>query len=232
MRQRVEWTAAESLPSRADVLHLQGLDADVEVPARIEALLDAAIVRYLELAHPRAILARIDIPEFGKVYRGDGHNAHDTPLEGVYPLADALALMAATVGLRLTTAVRELFDQHDVALGCMLDAVGSAAADRLADLLAGRFAQMQDQPAVRVLPYSPGYCGWHVSGQRALFRYLQPDDIGITLNTSCLMQPLKSVSGVLVAGSGQIHKFRPTYPFCETCKDKQCRTRMAWALKP
>lgn len=232
MRQRVEWTAAESLPSRVDVLHLQGLDADVEVSPRIAALLDTALERYLEFAEPRAVVADIPIPEFARVYRGDGHNTHETPLERIYPLADDLALMAATVGLRLSAVVRELFDQHDVALGCMLDAVGSAAADRLSDLLAGRFAQMQDDGAARVLTYSPGYCGWHVSGQRALFRYLQPDDVGITLNTSCLMQPLKSVSGVLVAGPGEIHKFRPTYAFCETCQDKQCRQRMASVLKP
>jgi hypothetical protein len=113
----------------------------------------------------------------------------------------------------------------------MLDAVASAAADRLADLLAGRFAAAGHSTNVRVLPYSPGYCGWHVSGQRALFRYLQPEEIGIRLNASCLMQPLKSVSAVLVGGAPDIHKFRPTYSFCDACQDKHCRGRMASMVK-
>lgn len=231
MRQRVEWIPGESLPARADVLHLQGLDEDDEVPSRIDALLDAALARYLELAEPRAVLATISAAEFAQVYRGDGHNAPDTPLEQIYPRAHKLALMTATVGARVTARVRELFDERDVALGCMLDAVASAAANRLADLLARRFADMCPDLEDRVLPYSPGYCGWHVSGQRALFRVLKPEEIGVVLNTSCLMQPLKSVSGVLVAGAAAIHKFRPTYPFCDSCQDKQCRGRMASVLK-
>ena len=114
----------------------------------------------------------------------------------------------------------------------MLDAVASAAADRLADLLAARCETASGEERIRVLPYSPGYCGWHVSGQRALFAYLDPSDIGVLLNASCLMQPLKSVSAVLVGGAADIHKFRPTYAFCEPCQDKHCRGRMASVLKP
>jgi hypothetical protein len=83
----------------------------------------------------------------------------------------------------------------------------------------------------RVLTYSPGYCGWHVSGQRALFRVLRPEEIGVTLNESCLMQPLKSVSGVMVAGAAAVHRFRPTYDFCDACATHECRTRMASVLR-
>jgi hypothetical protein len=36
---------------------------------------------------------------------------------------------------------------------------------------------------------------------------------------------------VLVAGPAGIHKFRPTYSFCETCQQKQCRDRMASVLR-
>ena len=231
MRQRVEWTSVEALPARTDVLRLQGMDDGDDVSARIVTLLDSAMSRYLELAEPRAIVADISISSFARVYRGDGHNSHETPLERIYPRAHSLALAAATVGAEVSALVRDLFDRHDVALGCMLDAVASAATDRLADLLAERYAAMQDGDGVRVLAYSPGYCGWHVSGQRALFRYLKPEAAGITLNTSCLMQPLKSVSAVLVAGPADIHKFRPTYSFCDVCQEKQCRERMASVLK-
>jgi hypothetical protein len=77
------------------------------------------------------------------------------------------------------------------------------------------------------LRYSPGYCGWDITGQRQLFRALRPEEIGITLRESCLMEPLKSISGVLVAARPEVHRFDNNYPFCRVCTMRTCRSRMA-----
>jgi len=73
-----------------------------------------------------------------------------------------------------------------------------------------------------------------VSGQRALFAYVGPDAIGVTLNESCLMHPLKSVSGVLAAGPADIHRFTPAWAFCADCRNRTCLVRMKQlpALEP
>jgi hypothetical protein len=76
------------------------------------------------------------------------------------------------------------------------------------------------------LRYSPGYCGWHISGQRKLFDFLKPETIGISLRESHLMEPLKSVSGVVIVGPAGIHAFQDEYPFCERCKTHGCRERI------
>lgn len=229
MRRRVAWRPGESVPARNEALRLQGIAPGQPVPSRIDALLEQATAIYLDLAEPRAVVGEIPADDFAAVYRGAGRNPHETPLEAIFPKADRLALAAATVGARVTDRIRELFDRHDPALGCMLDSVASAAADRLADLLGPWYLSTIADPAPdwHVLVYSPGYCGWDVSGQRALFEFLGPEEIGITLNASCLMQPLKSVSGVLVVGAGHIHRFHPTYSFCGRCQEKQCRDRIA-----
>ena len=196
------------------------------------ALVDAAFNLYVRLARPRALIGVIGHDEFAGVYAGDGRNSHETPLEAIVPRADRLALYVATVGDPVSQAIGDLFDQQEPALGYMLDAVASEAADGLSHA-AGRalMDRLRETEGVgdeaRVLPYSPGYCGWHVTGQRTLFAALEPERIGVTLNASCLMQPLKSVSGVLVVGSGEAHRFHPTYAFCEHCGTRQCRDRMA-----
>ena len=79
---------------------------------------------------------------------------------------------------------------------------------------------------IAVLRYSPGYCGWHMTGQRKLFEFVQPDRIGVSLTPSCLMQPLKSVSGVMIAGPREIHNFEPSYPCCAECETHGCRARI------
>jgi len=234
MKQRIEWRPADTLPELREVLLLQGIPAGVDPSPRILSIVDSATAIYLEAAEPRALVADISQDAFAGVYRGEGNNAPETPVEAVAPRADALALYVATVGARVTDRIRALFAQNEPALAAMLDAVASAAADRFTHLLAVRHAAATDGADGRgrlTLGYSPGYCGWHVSGQRALFAYLHADAIGVTLNESCLMDPLKSVSGVLAAGPADIHRFVPGYEFCGDCRNRTCVSRIkAWSI--
>jgi hypothetical protein len=229
---RLYWSAAGSRPAREAVLRSQGLPEGGSLPARIGALVDEALERYVELAEPRGLVRLVDPGEFALIYGGESRNASDTPLAHIFPKADALALFVCTLGARLTAAIADLFAGNHPARAHMLDAVASEAADGLATAAAADLrSRLLESGALgreaRVLPYSPGYCGWHVTGQRALFASLGPEQIGVTLNASCLMQPLKSVSGVLVAGAAEIHEFYPAYPCCEECDTRQCEDRMA-----
>jgi cobalamin-dependent methionine synthase I len=136
------------------------------------------------------------------------------------------------VGEAVSSRISALFEQRELVTGFLLNAVASEAADALAALTGRRYLERlagegRASRPTRVLGYSPGYCGWHLSGQGALFARLRPEEIGITLSTSYLMQPLKSVSGVLVAGAPEMHAFGPDFPFCEQCTTRSCEARIA-----
>lgn len=212
------------------MLRRQGMPHSAIVSPRLQSLVEEARTAFDELAFPIAIAEEVTHAEFGAIYAGLGQNEPETPMADIYPRAGALALFAATLGEELELAIRRCFHAHDAALGCMLDAFASAAAEavaaRVADEYRARLAEEVDVASLAVVPYSPGYCGWHVSGQAALFERLQPRDIGIGLNDRCMMQPVKSVSGVLVAGTRDLHVFRPTYDCCELCATQHCRQRM------
>jgi cobalamin-dependent methionine synthase I len=146
--------------------------------------------------------------------------------------AEATALYAGTLGPALCDRINELFHDHDLAVAYFLDTLASAAADDLSDRLAAAYSQALRERGLsrhrtRVLAYSPGYCGWHVSGQSRLFARLVPAEIGITLTDGCMMSPVKSVSGALVAGDVATHRVRPEFPFCAVCVARECRDRMA-----
>jgi len=55
--------------------------------------------------------------------------------------------------------------------------------------------------------------------------------VGISLTPTCLMEPLKSISGVIIAGAKEIFEFEDNFPFCDTCVDRSCRTRLATLAK-
>ena len=170
--------------------------------------------------------------------KGNEGTNRAAPVGEIHVRADALALFVATMGQETCRLIAEGFARNDFAVASMLDAVASAAADRAASVLAERFldrvrhAGRSVSDAV-VLPYSPGYCGWHITGQRKLFAFLDsrdgagPGSIGVTLRESCLMEPLKSVSGVLIVGPRDMHGFPDDYPFCSTCDTHACRDRIA-----
>jgi len=224
--------AARTPPERAAVLDSQGIPAEARLPRRLLELADSAVELYASLAEPRGIYEEISTEEFVAVYHGEGRNAQRTPLEAIFPRADRLALFAVTLGPALVKEISRLFDENEPALGYVLDAIASTRADLAAGLLARHYLEAlrgEDRvgPRAGVLPYSPGYCGWHITGQRALFRRLEPERIGITLNTSCLMHPLKSVSGLFVIGDGSVHRFDNDFDFCDDCATQDCRVRIA-----
>ena len=66
--------------------------------------------------------------------------------------------------------------------------------------------------------YSPGYCGWDVAEQHKLFQLIPDNFCGVRLNESSLMNPEKSVSGII--GIGENVKYNPYT--CRICDMKDC----------
>jgi len=229
MKRHVRFTLEEARPPRQAVLSAQELPGDDELAPRLRALLDDAFADFDARAEPRAVMVELSREELEGVLDGLTGPGPETVIGLVYPRGEAFVLYVATLGAPLCDRIGELFAANDLGRGWMLDAVASSAADRLADLLAARLEDElvgRGHPAPRVLPYSPGYCGWTVRGQERLFAQVRPEDIGVTLNDSCLMTPIKSVSGVLVAGAKEIHRFRPDFDFCRECRTHGCAARI------
>lgn len=227
-RRVVCFDKSEILPSVGDVLRGWGLPPLDKLPVRTRGALEQALEMLASLVEPRALIAPLSHAEFDALYRASDPPHADTPVARVAPRSAALALFAATLGEAVTTRTSALFDGRDVAHGYLLDASASIAADRLATRAAADFARQCGVRGgeLRVLPYSPGYCGWPTEGQRELFERLRPGEIGLSLTESCLMRPLKSVSGVLLAGPPAVHVFEDEFEFCGSCATHECRTRL------
>jgi hypothetical protein len=237
MREIVEFSVDEILPDRDAVLAAMEVAAEPEPPERISKLADDAISTFRGLSRSRGVIEAIALGEFASIHRGEGRNETRTPLASIFPQATHLTLFAATVGAEVSERIDDLFHGDNFALGYALDAVASLGAENAADKLEARFGEWLYRegflkPSTAHLRYSPGYCGWHISGQRKLFSRLKPEAIDIELADSFLMQPLKSISGVIVFGKKEIHLFADNYPFCSECTTHTCRDRIKHMLNP
>ena len=226
----IDFPLASLRPHPADVYAALGLKKGCQPSPASSLLLQQALEMFAAGSDARGVSRSITADEFADIFHGRGLNAPGTPLEKIFPRADQLHLFAFTLGEKISAEIQLLFAGKEFALGSVLDAVASLAADqagRVAEAWAENQANESQKsgPVHKVFLYSPGYCGWHISAQEKLFASLQPEKIGIRLNESFLMMPLKSISGVLVAGTASIHQISEVYPFCAHCKSPACRER-------
>ncbi len=231
LKQIIDFKIAEINPDGRDVLLHQGIPKGVEVPERIRVLLAEGVDIFRRTAQPKGVIEEVSLNQFENTFVGEGKNIRDVILERIYPKSDHLALYVLTMGEDVSSRIEKMFNEGDYALGSMLDAVASLAADKASEVFEEFYRDYLDSeeklnPGEFVLSYSPGYCGWHISGQKKLFDRLKPGLIGVTLNDSYLMTPLKSVSGVLVGGNKEIHIFDNNFEYCKECKHESCLDRM------
>jgi hypothetical protein len=234
MRESLQIAIADISPDMESVLSLQGWPAGTPADERIHSIFRKALELLEEEAAPKGLVESVSADQFERVYQGAGGNEPETPVGDIlprFPGSRRLALFAVTLGQGPNARIARLFEERDFALASMLDAVASEATDKAGDVLEEHYSKaLRDSgevdPSWRSLRYSPGYCGWHVSGQRALFDALRPEEIGISLRESCLMEPLKSMTGVIITGPPEIHEFDDSYPFCADCTTHGCRERI------
>lgn len=129
----------------------------------------------------------------------------------------------ATAGPGPEELARTLINDGKYLEGYICDLIGSALAEAAAlyvhDQIRGKAESIGYKITNR---YSPGYCGWKVDEQQKLFG-LFPDGIcGISLSESSLMLPVKSISGMVGAGTNV--QFRDYT--CEICSMKNCTFRL------
>ena len=221
----------DDLPFRVDpaeVLRFQGYKPGLDVPSpEVRALFEEALALGERLMAPRAVYraarvtgqgpsrievgdVRLTIPQIGRLWG---------PLE-------AVGAGICTVGPAIEERVRALFDAREFPLAVMLDSVGSAAVESLAehvnDLLCAAGLAEGTRVTNRI---SPGYAGWDTAEQRQLFALCGGEPIGVTLNEACFMLPAKTIT--LLVGVGPAARVDHYFTQCRRCWMRDCAYRRA-----
>lgn len=111
----------------------------------------------------------------------------------------------------------------DVLQTYVSDCIGSQIVESATDYMETVLQQELDPRGFkRTNRFSPGYCGWHVKEQPSFFSLFQePEPCGIHLTDSCLMMPVKSVSGIIGIGPD----VRYLQYSCNICTMQMCYKR-------
>lgn len=114
---------------------------------------------------------------------------------------DNVALFICTAGPGIGEYSKKLMHDGDFIKGYIADVVGSEIVESAMDKIQDDLEKQMEARKLHITDrYSPGYCGWSVGEQHKLFSFFPDNFCGITLTPSSLMQPIKSVSGVIGIG--------------------------------
>lgn len=132
------------------------------------------------------------------------------------------AILIASVGAEMDAWLHDLREGNDVVAAYVADALGSVMAEAIVACGLDRLERHVASEGLKITnSYSPGYCGWNVSEQHALFSLLPEGFCGVKLCESGLMLPIKSVSAVVGVGPGVERK---DYG-CALCRKADCYKR-------
>jgi hypothetical protein len=133
--------------------------------------------------------------------------------------SESVALFLCTAGAEIGIRSRKAMHDRDLLRGYIFDVIGSEVAEAAADLMQAELEKSMAEPGMKITNrYSPGYCGWNVGEQHKLFNLLPDNFCGIRLTESALMDPEKSVSGII--GIGKNVKSNPYT--CKICDMHDC----------
>jgi len=214
----------EMEPEREGVLRYLGYPKAAAAAARIAARLDGALVECRGKLHPRAMYTQYAVEQLTPRRLTLRGGASVTGRVGEFLSgARRVAVFVATAGEEIVGLAEAATRARDTLSGLVYDAIGSqladAAVERLGADLRGRLAEGE----TLTLPYSPGYCGIPLTGQRAVFRLVEARRIGVELLPALIMKPVKSVSGLI--GLGPREQVTAFGNPCDRCPLTNCRMR-------
>ena len=221
----------EGLPVRIDpdeVLRFQGYKKGIDVPTDdVMALFDEALALGERLMEPRCVYRAVPVSgqEAGRI-EAAGEQLRIPHIDRLWGALTSVGAGVCTVGQPLEDRVRALFDVHELPLAVMLDSVGSAAVESLAEHVNDLLCQAAIAEGIRVTNrISPGYAGWDTAQQRELFRLCPGTSIGVALNEACFMTPVKTIS--FLVGIGPEARVDHYFTQCRRCWMADCAFRRA-----
>jgi hypothetical protein len=181
---------SQILPNVSTILSKSKRHQDADSPLRKVA--QSARAEAEALVDPRAVWAKLEHESLAAEL-----NTH-LPEEILTGIKAAVGVIC-TIGRRLEERASWLFSASRYSEGYLLDLVGTLAVASLAKQAARTLSDKQHASY-----WAPGddEQDWSLSAQRTLFEWVPAERIGVRLTAQNVMVPAKSLSFLLLSGSG------------------------------
>jgi hypothetical protein len=147
-----------------------------------------------------------------------------SPSAGPFRGAERIAYSVCTIGPKLERRVAQLAAKGESLRALILDAIGSASVEAVADVVNAAICKRVGQTdAYTNRRISPGYRGWPIQAQAEIFALLPSRISGVTLTPTWFMTPRKSISAAVSIGRNVSHS--KYVAICAHCNLRDCAFR-------
>ena len=141
---------------------------------------------------------------------------------------DKVILLSATVGEEIEETVTRLFAEDEYTASVLLDAAATTAVEQIADDM-----EKVIRPKAAAQGYgmrwrfSPGYGDWPIDQQPELIRLAKADEIGVSLSSSMMLIPRKSITAIIGLYKEGTRKEQAVHAKgCAACSKLDCPSRV------
>ena len=215
--------------STAEVLRLLGCSNGKRVSSRIKNKMRFWKNELNKLIRPRILYSVKNVANVSKtgVHLMDGISFRSHKLSRAFSHCHEALLFTATIGPGFDETVKDLAAKNRMSEACILDSLGSVAVENMVQQFHARYdAHLNLRGKSATLPFSPGYCDWNISEQKKIFSLMDAERIGVSINESALMEPRKSISGVVGLQNSVTSSGKPYNP-CMHCTKVDCSYKRA-----
>ena len=155
-------------------------------------LFDTAFELLSESIRPKAVYKYAQVNYTDDSVIIDGYEIKSTGLRKFLKGAKGCVLLAATAGIEADRLINR-YSLVEPSLALMTDALSAAAVEALCNKLCSCDFNVEEQ-----CRFSPGYSDFPIEYQKRIVRELSAElNIGVTLNSSLMLSPSKSVTAIV-----------------------------------
>lgn len=190
-----------------------------EISQRMEKLMKKANNEIRRIAEPKALFRISRVERENGALLVSGQPLESEKLRKIFTPCYKAAVFLVTLGNNVDKLIQKTMKKRSH-YGYVLDAAASVAAESMAAYLQKYLKDKLDEEEMMTLRYSPGYCDWPLSEQKKIFKILPNEQIGVSISDNYLMDPRKSISGLM--GICDADSLKHGGNACLECKNTNC----------
>lgn len=211
---------------RKQVLHDIGYNTGSRIPNRIIELVLKCLEDAKHLINPSYsyVIRDVDFVHGSNIFIENAVILQSKVIARLLERCEQVAIFVSTIGNQLEETLAHLAEKGQVLHARVLDAIGSNAAERVAEFVQDLLQHTAEARGLCIgRRFSPGYCDWGINQQKIVFRAMNGSTTGVSLTDGCLMVPRKSISGIIGIGTDEsgVEDYNP----CITCNKADCLGR-------